>query len=503
MEQRETRPRYYAVVALILAVATLLRTLKLDGPLWYDEILSLTRYVRLPLGELISDYSSFNNHLFYSIQAKGAIWLFGESNWSLRLPAVVFGVASIAALWRLAYLVSGPLQAHVSALLVAVSYHHVWFSQNARGYTELMFWFLTSTIVLIRGIREPSLKTWALYGVLLAAGMYTHVTAAPFFLAHALIVGVMLVAPVLSPGGQTPQTGDATRPWLLPAVGFLLGGVLTMTLYGPLVGQLFDNIAALPSLSETDAMVEYRSPVWTFLEIVRTVSPPGPLMVVVALAVVSLVAIGIVETRRREPILGVVLLLHLSITLVVLLALSARIWPRYFFADIGLVLFFLTQGVLACCHVLSTRIRRHTPASLSGRTLFRVSAVLMLIVSIPLLVRNYRLPKQDFDGALAYVESRRSDADAVVTLDLASEIYAGYFGMDWEPVLTTAELRAVRAGAEQTWLLMAFPNRTSRRYLDVIRQVNRHFSLAREFRGTLGDGSVLVYLDTGIRDSDR
>ena len=503
MQEQKIQPTDYAIVASILAIGTLLRTIDLDGPLWYDEILTLTRYVRLPLDELLSDYSSFNNHPFYSIQAKGAIRLFGESNWSLRLPAMIFGVASIGALWRLAYLVSGTLQAHVSALLLTFSYHHVWFSQNARGYTELMFWFLTSTIVLIRGIRDRSLKTWVLYGLLLAAGMYTHVTAAPFFLVHALIAAAILMAPALASGGQTTRVRQPTRRWLLPVSGFLVGGVVTMALYAPLVGQLLDNLIVLPGLAQTDAMVEYRSPLWTVMEVVRTVSTPGPLIVIVALVVLGLVAVGIAESRRREPILGWVLLLHLSVTLAVLLTLSARIWPRYFFADMAFVLFFLTQGVFAGCRVVATLSGSATQARLSGRTLFVMSALVMLIVSVPLLVRNYQLPKQDFDGALAYVESRRARTDAVVTLDLASSIYTDYFGMDWRPVRTAAELQTVRAGANRTWLVMAFPDRATRRFVGVIQDVNRHFSLAREFRGTLGDGSVIVYLDTGTSDRDR
>jgi len=496
MEYRKMQRIDYVLLTLVLAIAAAFRVTKLDAPLWYDEIFSLTHYVRLPLGELLFDHSSsFNNHLFYNVQAKGAMWLFGESNWSLRLPAVVFGVASIAAMWRLAYLVSGIPQAHVSALLIAFSYHHVWFSQNARGYTELMFWFITSTLLLIRGIREPSLKTWVAYGVLLAAAMCTHLTAAPFFIVHALIVLAFMAAPMLNRGRRGPPTAGPRLRWSMPIVGFLIGGGLTVAAYAPSLGQLIHNISAVKVSSEVDVMTEYQSPVWTVREIARTLASPGPLAVVAALATTLFVGIGIAESHRREPILGAVLLMHIPLTLIILLALSTRIWPRFFFADMGFVLFFLTQGVFASCEMISRIVRRKTGANWSGRTLFQISAVLMLMISSLLLVRNYRFPKQNLAGAVAFVESQRTEEDETVTLGVASVVFADYFRTGWSPVETAAELQSVQSEAGRTWLVMAFPHRTTRKYADVMNQLGRHFVLAREFRGTLGDGNVVVYVE--------
>ena len=59
----------WALIAL-MALALALRLYKLNAPLWFDEIMTLVHFVRQPVGHLIGDYSSFNNHLFYSLQAK-------------------------------------------------------------------------------------------------------------------------------------------------------------------------------------------------------------------------------------------------------------------------------------------------------------------------------------------------------------------------------------------------------------------------------------------------
>src|SRR5262245_50050613 len=72
---------------------------RLGTGLWFDEIITLVDFVRLPTAELVRTFSSFNNHVLYSLEAQAAIALFGETAWALRLPAMLFGVAGVAALW--------------------------------------------------------------------------------------------------------------------------------------------------------------------------------------------------------------------------------------------------------------------------------------------------------------------------------------------------------------------------------------------------------------------
>ena len=42
-----------------------------------------------------------------------------------------------------------------AAGLLTVSYHHVWFSQNARAYTALLFFTLIATTLCLRMCRAP------------------------------------------------------------------------------------------------------------------------------------------------------------------------------------------------------------------------------------------------------------------------------------------------------------------------------------------------------------
>ena len=148
-----------------MALAAVLRAIGLDGGLWLDEILTLIDSVRRPVAQIVTTFPSNNQHTLYSVLAHASIALFGDEAWSLRLPAALFGVATIPALYFLAREFVGRTEALLGCLLLAVSYHHVWFSQNARGYTMLAFLTVVSTALLLRGLRSGRAGYYVAYGI--------------------------------------------------------------------------------------------------------------------------------------------------------------------------------------------------------------------------------------------------------------------------------------------------------------------------------------------------
>lgn len=491
MNVSRIRTTDYAIVGIILVIAMLVRIFKLNSSLSFDEIVTLVEFVRLPTEDLLFGNFAFNNHPFYSLQAKASVLLFGESNWSVRLPAVFFGIASIAVIWRLAYQITGSLQAHVCALLLALSYHHVWFSQNARGYTGLMFWGVVSTLMLIDCLRSPSWGKWIVYGLVIAAGILTHLTAAFFFLAQAIIVGVVL----LKRNQAYPALECASKRGrrLMPAFGFLTAGIVALLFYSPSLVHVFELVLDVSNSSSMDVMKEYQSPVWAALEIVRSFARPGPATSIVIVIAAFVTAVGMYSIFRIEPLLPAVVMLHITITLVALVALSMRIWPRFFFIDMGFVLLFVTQGVWVCCRQIAIFMKKSSKLDFTKESLFIFSSALMLAVSGTLLVRNYQFPKQDFDASFNYVTSQKSGRDKVVTLGWAAYPYQNYYAMHWPAVESQEELRKIEGEAAATWLLIIFPTRTTRKYEEIINYVNENYSLAKTFKGTLGDGNILVF----------
>ncbi|HTG84625.1 MAG TPA: glycosyltransferase family 39 protein, partial [Gemmatimonadales bacterium] len=119
------------VLAGLLIIGLALRLHDLGVGLWFDEIQTMVDYVRLPLGQILTTYDSQNQHMLYSVLARLSVDLFGDSGWSLRLPAALMGTASLWATYRLASRLTSEREALLATLLLTFSYHHVWFSQNA------------------------------------------------------------------------------------------------------------------------------------------------------------------------------------------------------------------------------------------------------------------------------------------------------------------------------------------------------------------------------------
>ena len=240
---RDLSARDAGLLAATCLLALVLRLWKLDASLWYDEVLTLTQFVRLPVQDIVTSYSTLNNHVFFSLQAHAAVALFGESAWALRLPAVLLGVATVPVLFALVRRIGAPLPwAQVSALLLATNYHHIWFSQNARGYTGLIFWCLLATIAFVAGSRRSAPAPWIWFSLAAALALYTHLSAAFYLLSLGLIYAAMLPGALRGAGGRTPGFASG---WPLVAIPLTL--VLVVALYAPMIPQMvtaFGKVAA-------------------------------------------------------------------------------------------------------------------------------------------------------------------------------------------------------------------------------------------------------------------
>ena len=69
---------------------------------------------------------------------------------------------------RLARLVYGNRAAVMTGLLLTLSWHHIWFSQNARGYTILLFGTVLATDLLLRALRDGLWRYWVGYALVIA-----------------------------------------------------------------------------------------------------------------------------------------------------------------------------------------------------------------------------------------------------------------------------------------------------------------------------------------------
>ena len=138
---------------------------------------------------------------------------------------------------------------------------------------------------------------------------------------------------------------------------------------------------------------------------------------------------------------------------------------------------------------LATRLFCLAPAkALPLGTVFAGGLVIASALSIP---RAYA-PKQDFLGALNFVETARQPGDAIATVGLAAFTYNNFYGRGWKEVRTLEDLNSIRTHARHTWLIYTFPTHVSAVYPEIMTTIQRDFQVAKQFPGTVGDGTVFV-----------
>ncbi|HEY8122866.1 MAG TPA: glycosyltransferase family 39 protein [Myxococcota bacterium] len=477
--ERDAAPRAGLALFALLAVATLVRAIGLNGDLWHDEIFTLVDFVRSPALRIVTEYTDDNQHLLYSLLAHASIAAFGESAWALRLPALVFGVASVWATWRLGRLLFDARAALCGAALVAVAYHAVWFSQNARGYTGLLLATTLGTELFLRGCARPRASAWLAYAATIAFGMALHLTMGFVALAH----GILWIALTL----RVPERRLAT---VLPPLGALaLAGTLTLLCYALVLPQ----IAAFyqqPAAGVTTAAVVWKSPLWLLAETIRGFGAPLALgSVALGLFALPFAWSGL-ALLRRAPVAAFAFVLPGALLLAMLIALERNLWPRFFLNAFGFAALLGADGMLRAGGTIAARL--HAPPGIARRIPHALAAVLVLLSALaPPLPRLWTLPKQDLSGARDFVQAHAAAGDAIVGLDLTGEDYRAYYAPEFALALTQAELEAHAAAGGSTWVLYSFGGYIEAREPRLWRTV-QSFEEVAAFEGTLGGGTIIV-----------
>jgi hypothetical protein len=164
-----------AILAILLGIG--LRLLDARLPLWLDEVLTAVIVMQPNFGELIPQILRDANAPLYYVLMYYWTHLFGISEVALRFPAFLFGAMTPA-------LALIPIKAihrdtrFVWAISLAFWLPGIWYSQEARCYSLVLFMATGCTLAYARLLDAPSLRRAALWVVLASLGILSHYYAA-------------------------------------------------------------------------------------------------------------------------------------------------------------------------------------------------------------------------------------------------------------------------------------------------------------------------------------
>lgn len=139
------------MIYIILIFSAILRIIKIDQSLWWDEAINIVYAKNLPFWDFVTKYpiGDFHPPGYFAI-----LWVwthfFGFSEIASRIPSVIFGVGTVFLIYLLGKEVFNKKIGVIAALFMALSPLHVYYSQEARMYSLATFAVILSFYFLIK-----------------------------------------------------------------------------------------------------------------------------------------------------------------------------------------------------------------------------------------------------------------------------------------------------------------------------------------------------------------
>ena len=353
--------------AAVLLLAAFLRFYQLGTEsLWNDEGVSL-RFASMEETRIVKQSEDDFNYPTYYLILHYWVALFGDSDFSLRVPSALAGVLAVLAMYKMGSLLFGRATGIMASLILALSPFHIEYSQEARVYNFMSLLALLSFYFFIKVLNERKLATQAGYVLSTSVLMYSHIYGLFIVLAQNIYVATKFLGRVLRlRGGSRPALGEWVGLQALLFVLFIPGLVL-------LVGWL-----SIPGRHE-----RISSPSWDWIYDRVLVDYSGsPLLLIVLLAFSLLAAVALVRSGAASKLYLLLCWLLTPVALpIAISSFSTPIFgPRYGIAG-SLALYLLTaKGVEAASDAFSRTSTRWVPWASKARTVWVIVAATVIVL---------------------------------------------------------------------------------------------------------------------------
>jgi hypothetical protein len=291
--------------------------------------------------QVLSEPNDLNNHIGYSLSAGLSQALFGRSEWTLRLPALILGILGLYALWLLTRDILSSKLALIPPLLLCLSPVHIACSTTGRGYSGMIFFTIVATYLYLRILRSPNRRDATLYVLANVLGIYFHLYAGFVTLVQGMCWLYRLNVKHAVSAFVHRRIWPELRLYITCFAAILL---LSEILYLPALRGIAAHV-----IYEGRGSFQPRLP-WDLIALFSGTDWPPLVLVVLAVSVA-----GMLTCRQYQPNLA-----HYCVWLVVLpfalmwLARPVYLFTRFFLYWLPYYLIFLTIGYAQAWRVACT-----------------------------------------------------------------------------------------------------------------------------------------------------
>lgn len=375
----------------ILILGLVLRFWNINQSFWWDEIWSTLPYAKAhSLWGTISGLGYyFNNHVLYSLLCRISFNIFGETEFTARLPALLMGLVGIYTIYYVGTKLIDYRSGLLASLLLSVSAFHIDHSTEARGYSGLALFSLLSSFCYLKALKTNSRSTWILFCLYTVLGFYTHV----FMLAVA--VTEFLFSFLLTLLKRLRSHLCISRSAVFYSfVSIVITSLVVVVLYSPLLLKFYNNLGKVRLVS-IDRLPFIKN-------LINSLLPDFPLAPI-GLIYALLLLYGLVILIRKNILIALYIIILLVVPLSLYLATNPMfVFERYFIFTLPFFLLIISTGAISICNsILQNNSHRKIMLSLF--------IVILILCNIPSVLRTITSDRQNYREAIRYVEHEIQD----------------------------------------------------------------------------------------------
>jgi 4-amino-4-deoxy-L-arabinose transferase-like glycosyltransferase len=389
----------YLVLSAIVLLGFVLRFFDLGREsLWLDEAVTYYNTNSTNIGDVwTAAYNDRSPPLHFI-----ALWgvrLLGSNEFWLRFPSACAGIITIIVIFFLAKEILNEKVGLISALLLAVSPFHIFYSQEARFYAFAVLFVAFSYYAFFRACKGREWYDWALFGVACAAAFYSHFYTG--FATITLFLGYFIIR--LKEFDFSKWNGKITSIYAIIPNDFkfyVFGGTVALILVIPIIGSFLHQNQYFLTRIFNWGLNFWNVPLATFTAFSYSND-------IIAIFFIILMIVGLWQmwhfNKYTATALGIFLFIPVMISMYLSVLIPFNV--RYHLYIITIFLVIVGIGIGSLAELLNKNYGVY------------IALVLIILLSIVPLSSYYsNLQKEDWRGFSANLQKITQSGDIIVPL---------------------------------------------------------------------------------------
>ncbi|MEA1984379.1 MAG: glycosyltransferase family 39 protein [Euryarchaeota archaeon] len=435
-----TSDPYLLLMIAIVLIGAYLRLHNLGAQsIWLDE--ASTYY--MAYGESISGvwaHALADRHPPLHFLIINFVSTFSSSEFALRLPSAIFGILTIPMIYKTGEAIFGRKEGLVSAFILSISTIHIFYSQEARMYAQMILFALVSLYFIYMASKENKNWQWIGFVASAALGFYSF-----YYTIFVLIPELMFYCIIQLKGSFQARRlvlSDTRniRSFLVSMLAFVL--VVSPVLL-PFIRQSISRAAGAPTWGMGQSLDFFNT-------ILMQYSTYSNTSYILASIFCAGFVVSILKRDEREK--AVLMALMVFVPLVVSYILAARMpfSPRYLLFILPIYILMISRGVTGISQLLQPGTSKKGNIDKNRSLIILVLVILVGALCLSPLASYYTTPqKNDWRGVSSYLHEMTQPGDVVVSLPgymtQPLEFYYDYSGTYKESASSAARLENISA----------------------------------------------------------